>query len=115
VTGLLEGEMEKLLRMEERLHQRVVGQDKAIRVVSNAVRRVDQLLSDRGLRIKFTPEALAYLAQVGWDPDFGARPLKRAIQREVQDPLALRMLSGQVHAGQTIRIEKGHNGLEFNQ
>ena len=106
---------EFLNRVDEIVVFHTLSQADLQEIVKIQLRRVDQLLSDRGLRIEFTPEALAYLAQVGWDPDFGARPLKRAIQREVQDPLALRVLSGQVHAGQTIRIEKGPNGLEFNQ
>jgi ATP-dependent Clp protease ATP-binding subunit ClpB len=50
---------------------------------------------------------------VGYDPDFGARPLKRAIQRELQDPLALKMLSGEFHQGDTIRVDRGPDGLTF--
>jgi ATP-dependent Clp protease ATP-binding subunit ClpB len=50
---------------------------------------------------------------VGYDPDFGARPLKRAIQRELQDPLALSILSGEFQEGELIRVERGSEGLEF--
>jgi ATP-dependent Clp protease ATP-binding subunit ClpB len=60
-----------------------------------------------------TPEALDYLTEVGWDPDFGARPLKRAIQREVKDLLALKVLSGEVHPGETIHVARGAQGLVF--
>ena len=54
-----------------------------------------------------------YLAEVGYDPDFGARPLKRAIQRELQDPLALEVLSGNLKVGDLIQVEVGPEGLIF--
>ena len=58
--------------------------------------------------------ARKYLAEVGCDPDFGARPLKRAIQRELQDPLALRILSGEFSEGDTIRVDSGKDELVFS-
>ena len=51
--------------------------------------------------------------EVGYDPDFGARPLKRAIQRDLQDPLALKILSGEFHQGDLIRVDRGADGLKF--
>jgi ATP-dependent Clp protease ATP-binding subunit ClpB len=57
--------------------------------------------------------AREYLANKGFDPTFGARPLKRLIQREIADPLAMRVLSGEVHEGDTIRIDRGEDGLTF--
>lgn len=84
-------------------------------IVKIQLARVDRLMQDRGFHLEFTPEALAFLAEAGWDPDFGARPLKRAIQREVQDPLALKVLSGEIHTGDTIRITHRPDGLEFLQ
>ncbi|MEJ2487715.1 MAG: hypothetical protein P8Y68_18515, partial [Anaerolineales bacterium] len=57
-------------------------------IVDIQLHRVEALLRDRGYTLEITPEARQYLADVGYDPDFGARPLKRAIQRELQDPLA---------------------------
>ncbi len=57
--------------------------------------------------------AREYLAEEGYDPDFGARPLKRTIQREVQDPLAIKVVSGEVSEGDTVRITKGKEGLKF--
>jgi len=51
---------------------------------------------------------------VGYDPDFGARPLKRAIQREMQDPLALKILSGEFMEGDTILVDRGPQGLTFS-
>jgi len=57
--------------------------------------------------------ARAYLAEVGYDADYGARPLKRAIQRELQDPLAVKILGGEFHEGETTRVERGKERLEF--
>jgi ATP-dependent Clp protease ATP-binding subunit ClpB len=54
------------------------------------------------------------LADQGYDPDYGARPLKRTIQKQLQDPLALAMLSGEFKVGDTISVEAGKDGLEFS-
>ena len=59
------------------------------------------------------PEAIEYLTEAGYNPDFGARPLKRAIQRELQDPLALSILSGEFQEGDLIRVERADEGLRF--
>ncbi len=83
-------------------------------IVEIQLRRVEKLLQDKGYGLTVTAEARGYLADVGYDPDFGARPLKRAIQRELQDPLALKLLSGEFHEGQTIRVERGKDGLTFS-
>jgi ATP-dependent Clp protease ATP-binding subunit ClpB len=71
-------------------------------------------MADRGYRLEVTDAAREYLAEVGYDPTFGARPLKRAIQRELQDPLALKILSGDFHEGDTVRVERGPEGLTFS-
>ena len=71
------------------------------------------LTVERGYRLVISLEARAYLAEVGYDADYGARPLKRAIQRELQDPLAVKILSGDFHEGETIRVERGKDKLEF--
>ncbi len=70
-------------------------------------------LKERGLTITLEPEVFEYLADVGYDPDFGARPLKRAIQREIMDPLAMKLLTSQILDGQTIIISKDADHLVF--
>ena len=85
-----------------------------VRVVEIQLQHVSALLAARGYRLEISPQARAYLAEVGYDADYGARPLKRAIQRELQDPLALKILSGEFHEGETIRVERGKENLEFN-
>jgi ATP-dependent Clp protease ATP-binding subunit ClpB len=82
-------------------------------IVDIQLDRVEKLLADKGYTLEVTPEARQYLADAGYDPDFGARPLKRAIQRELQDPLALEVLSGKFKPGDQIRITAGKDGLEF--
>jgi ATP-dependent Clp protease ATP-binding subunit ClpB len=56
---------------------------------------------------------MSYLTETGYDPVYGARPLKRAIQRELQDPLAIRLLAGEFRPGDRIAVERGPDGLEF--
>ncbi|MEJ2510835.1 MAG: ATP-dependent chaperone ClpB [Anaerolineales bacterium] len=83
-------------------------------IVDIQLHRVEALLRDRGYTLEITPEARQYLADVGYDPDFGARPLKRAIQRELQDPLAMEVLSGSFKPGDRILVDAGPDGLEFH-
>jgi ATP-dependent Clp protease ATP-binding subunit ClpB len=82
-------------------------------IVDIQLQRVQKLLAGRGFRLEVSQSAHEFLAEAGYDPDFGARPLKRAIQRELQDPLALHLLAGDFRPGETIRVERGEEGLVF--
>jgi ATP-dependent Clp protease ATP-binding subunit ClpB len=82
-------------------------------IVEIQLRRVQKLLAERGYTLEIAPEAIEHLAETGYDPDFGARPLKRAIQRELQDPLALQILSGEFKEGDIIRVGRDEKGLVF--
>ena len=84
-------------------------------IVGIQLQHVSDLLEDRGLKLEISSAALNWLADVGYDPEFGARPLKRAIQREVQDPLALKILSGGYSEGDTIKIDLADTGLSFTK
>ena len=81
------------------------------RIVEIQLRGLRDRLADRKLDLELTEEAKTYLANAGYDPNFGARPLKRLIQREIQDPLALLLLSGEAKEGDTIVVEAGEAGL----
>jgi ATP-dependent Clp protease ATP-binding subunit ClpB len=70
-------------------------------------------LAERGLSLELTDGAREYLARTGYDPDFGARPLKRVIQREIADPVALALLQGEYQDGDTIRVDVSADGLVF--
>ncbi len=83
-------------------------------IVDIQLRRISALLQERGFTLEVTEAAREYLAEVGYDPDFGARPLKRAIQRELQDPLALKILGGEFKEGDTIRVDRSATGLTFS-
>jgi ATP-dependent Clp protease ATP-binding subunit ClpB len=82
-------------------------------IVDIQLRGLVNMLRERGYPLEVSEAARVYLAETGYDPDFGARPLKRAIQRELQDPLALKVLSGEFHEGDTIQVERGAEGLIF--
>ncbi len=85
-------------------------------IVDLQLRRLEQLLADRHLTIELTPEAKRALAEEGYDPAFGARPLKRAIQREIQNPLALAVLEGKFAEGDHILVTRGPDGhLSFEK
>jgi ATP-dependent Clp protease ATP-binding subunit ClpB len=104
---------EFLNRIDEIIIFHSLSRDDLIQVVDIQLRHVSALLAERGYRLDISPEARAYLAEVGYDADYGARPLKRAIQRELQDPLAVKILSGEFHEGETIHVERGEERLEF--
>jgi len=82
-------------------------------IVEIQLRWLAKLLADQGYLLEIIQPARQYLAETGYDPDFGARPLKRTIQRELQNPLALEMLSGKFHQGDKIQVEHGNRGLIF--
>jgi ATP-dependent Clp protease ATP-binding subunit ClpB len=105
---------EFLNRIDEIIIFHSLSREDLVQVVEIQLRHVSALLAERGYRLVISPEARAYLAEVGYDADYGARPLKRAIQRELQDPLAVKILSGDFHEGETIHVERGKDKLEFS-
>ena len=68
-------------------------------------------LEEHKIGLQVSPAAKDILARDGYDPQFGARPLKRLIQKKIQDPMALKLLKGEVRDGQTIMVEGGKEGL----
>ena len=91
-----------------------MSKDHLSKIIDIQLRRVSKLLAERGQRLEVSEAAREYLADVGYDPAFGARPLKRAIQRELQDPLALKILSGEFKEGDTIQVDRDSEGLVFS-
>ncbi len=84
------------------------------RIVDIQMTRLQKLLDDRKITIKLEPSARDWLAEKGWDPAYGARPLKRVIQKSVQDPLAEMILAGTIKDGQKVTISGDKLGLTFN-
>jgi ATP-dependent Clp protease ATP-binding subunit ClpB len=84
------------------------------KIVEIQLQRLAKLLADRKIRLELEDAAKDWLGKKGYDPAYGARPLKRAIQKYVQDPLAEMMLEGKIHDGETVNITAGKDGLMFN-
>jgi ATP-dependent Clp protease ATP-binding subunit ClpB len=83
-------------------------------IVDIQLKRLAKLLEDRKITIALDAGARDWLAEKGYDPAYGARPLKRVIQKQVQDPLAEMILSGIVKDGEQVTISAGKTGLTFN-
>ncbi|MGB7125282.1 MAG: ATP-dependent chaperone ClpB, partial [Methylovirgula sp.] len=94
------------------LFHRLRRQDMAA-IVDIQVGRVQRLLEDRKIRLDLTPEARTWLADKGYDPAYGARPLRRVIQKALQDPLAEKILAGEIHDGETVVVSAGPQGLKL--
>jgi ATP-dependent Clp protease ATP-binding subunit ClpB len=77
--------------------------------------RLKKMLEGRHISIEVTPQAKALLAAEGYDPVYGARPLKRVIQRLLQNPIALELLEGNFHEGDVIRAERDGDVLRFEK
>ncbi|MEM9064980.1 MAG: AAA family ATPase [Planctomycetota bacterium] len=95
---------ELLNRIDETVVYHQLGKDTLGGIAQIQLGRLRQRLADRGMAIEVSPEALAQLAEEGWDPGYGARPLKRAIQSRLENPLATRILNGEFHPGDTILV-----------
>jgi ATP-dependent Clp protease ATP-binding subunit ClpB len=115
LTRLLQAHFrpEFLNRVDEIVVFHPLKREHLVTIVEIQLRRVEALLAERGFAMEVSEAARSYLAEVGYDPDFGARPLKRAIQRELQDPLAIKVLAGEFHQGDVIRVDRGPEGLVF--
>ncbi|MEB2345911.1 MAG: ATP-dependent chaperone ClpB [Deltaproteobacteria bacterium] len=108
---------EFLNRVDETIIFRQLGRAEIGRIVEIQLARVRKLLAERRLELEFTPEAMRLLAEKGYDPHYGARPLKRVIQRMVQDPLALKILEGEFPEGSKVQVDARLSGdaLEFRK
>jgi ATP-dependent Clp protease ATP-binding subunit ClpC len=104
---------EFLNRIDEIIVFHPLAEEDIKRIVNLLVERVATQLGERHMRIDLTDAAKAHLAQVGYDPTYGARPLRRAIQRSVENPLAKMLLKGEAHEGDTVRVDAVGDGLTF--
>jgi len=100
-------------RIDDIIRFRRLDEDDLAVIVGIQLQRLRARLAERHLALDVTPAASAFLAHEGFDPDFGARPLKRVIQRRIEDPVALAMLEGIYRDGDTITIEAEDGALIF--
>ncbi len=105
---------EFLNRVDEIILFHRLKRDQMGRIVDIQVERLQKLLEDRKIAVALDARARDWLAEKGYDPAYGARPLKRAIQKYVQDPLAELILSGGIKDGENVKISAGRDGLRFN-
>jgi ATP-dependent Clp protease ATP-binding subunit ClpB len=106
---------EFLNRIDEIVEFHALSKEQLGTIVELQLARLRQRLADRGLGLELSAEATALLVEAGWDPTYGARPLKRALQRLVENPLALRLLEGEFGDGDTIRVEAVEGELTFTK
>jgi len=104
---------EFLNRLDEIILFHRLGQEHMAPIVDIQVGRVQRLLKDRKIVLDLTDAAKRWLGRVGYDPVYGARPLRRAVQRYVQDPLAEKLLAGEVPDGSIVHVEDGDGALVF--
>ncbi|MFD5326545.1 ATP-dependent chaperone ClpB [Streptomyces sp. NPDC127092] len=102
---------EFLNRLDEIVVFSALEQDELARIARLQIDRLARRLADRRLTLDVTPEALAWLAEEGNDPAYGARPLRRLIQTAIGDRLAREILSGEVRDGDTVRVDRFQDGL----
>jgi ATP-dependent Clp protease ATP-binding subunit ClpB len=101
---------EFLNRVDEMVVFHSLRQEDLQRIVHIQLERLRERLEDRHLSLSLSPDAVAYLSHAGYDPTYGARPLKRAIQRELETPLARLLLAGEIRDGSTIYVDIAPDG-----
>ncbi|HEX2292589.1 MAG TPA: AAA family ATPase, partial [Gaiellaceae bacterium] len=106
---------EFLNRIDEIVQFHQLTRDQLGEIVELQLGRLRERLAERGLGLEVTDEAKEVIAEAGWDPTYGARPLKRAMQRLVENPLALRLLEGDFVEGDTVRVDAQDGEIVFEK
>jgi ATP-dependent Clp protease ATP-binding subunit ClpB len=106
---------EFLNRIDEIVEFHSLTREQLAEIVELQLARLRARLAERGISIELTDDAKEALAEAGWDPTYGARPLKRAIQRLVENPLALRLLEGEFADGDAVRVDAQGGELVFEK
>jgi ATP-dependent Clp protease ATP-binding subunit ClpB len=106
---------EFLNRIDETIFFNRLDRENILKIVDIQLGLLAKRLEERKIGLQVTPRAKALLAEAGFDPQFGARPLKRTIQNMVQNPLARRVLAGEVADGSTVVVDAGKDGISFRK
>ena len=104
---------EFLNRLDETLLFQRLSREHMTRIVDIQLKQVRAMLAERKITLKLDDLALTWLAEAGYDPVYGARPLRRVIQRNLQSALATRILEGSIKDGDTVKVGSTNDGLEF--
>src|SRR5210317_325774 len=104
---------EFLNRIDETIIFRALSREDMSSIVTIQLERLARRLEDRKLKLRFSQNAKKYLVSVGYDPLFGARPLKRAIRKYIEDPLAMELLENRFEEDAVILVDADHNGIVF--
>jgi ATP-dependent Clp protease ATP-binding subunit ClpB len=105
---------EFLNRIDETVIFNRLGQGEIAKIVDIQLERLQKRLEDRKIKLKVTESARSFLAERGYDPLFGARPLKRTIQAELENPLARRIIAGQFKEGDTVTVDRSGEALSLS-
>jgi ATP-dependent Clp protease ATP-binding subunit ClpB len=106
---------EFLNRIDETIFFNRLGKPEILKIVDIQLGLLQKRLREKKVTLEATPKARAYLSEMGYDPMYGARPLKRTIQNLVQNPLAKMMLAGDIVDGNAVTIDKGEKGIVFRK
>jgi ATP-dependent Clp protease ATP-binding subunit ClpB len=106
---------EFLNRIDEVVEFHPLSREQIGEIVELQLRRLRERLAERGLSLELTDAAKHVVAEAGWEPTYGARPLKRALQRLVENPLAMRLLDGDFADGDTVRVDARDGELVFEK
>jgi ATP-dependent Clp protease ATP-binding subunit ClpB len=104
---------EFLNRIDDIVVFKQLGRTEIAQIIEVQLERLRQMLSERGIKIVLDDSAKDLLVNEGYDPTYGARPLKRAIQSLIQNPLAIKLLNGEIAGGQIIRVSADGGALKF--
>ena len=104
---------EFLNRIDEVIVFNELSQPEVTEIVDLMIKRVTEQLEGQGLGLELTPDAKLMLAKKGYDPQLGARPLRRAIQRHVEDPLSEKILWKEFHAGESVKVDAEGDEIVF--
>src|SRR5262249_61249907 len=99
--------------LDEILLSHRLGRQQMARIVEIQLTGLQHILAERKITLQLDDRAKTWLANTGYDPVYGARPLKRVIQRELQNPLATAILEGRVRDGETVHVGVAEGGLAF--
>ncbi len=115
IEGLLKQQLrpEFLNRIDDVIVFHTLSRDHIRQIIRMQIKQVQKMLKAQNLSLSLTEETETFLAEHGYDPAFGARPLKRLVQKAIVNPLATRLIEGKFHAGDTIQVVLKENSLDF--